>query len=134
MGKKCRAFRGCKLCGAGSYNRHRFSRRAFATGTLSRVRPYAVKVCGLFWRVRHSLTVMSRPIHSGGETGGPSFAAVIDGQTGNSGAIPGRPRRCIQAFEVGCYQAIATKAVEPCGSREGMQPAELGSQKTYQLS
>ena len=36
--------------------------------------------------------------------------------------------------EVGCYQAIATETVKPCGSREGMQSAELGSQKTYQHS
>ena len=76
----------------------------------------------------------------GVESGGRSFAAVNDWQTGNSGAIPGRPRRCIQANfpdwerEVGCYQAIATETVKPCGSREGMQSAELGSQKTYQHS
>jgi len=36
--------------------------------------------------------------------------------------------------EVDCYQAIATHTVFPCGLREGMQSAELGSQKTYQLS
>ena len=36
--------------------------------------------------------------------------------------------------EVGCYQAIAIHMVKPCGSREGMQSAESGSQKTYQYS
>ena len=36
--------------------------------------------------------------------------------------------------EVGCFQAIATETVQPCGLREGMQSTEPGSQKTYQLS
>ena len=36
--------------------------------------------------------------------------------------------------EAGCFQAIATETVKPCGSREGMQSAEPGSQKTYQHS
>ena len=93
-----------------------------------------VKLCGLSCRDRHSLTVVARPIDSAIESGGPPIAAAIDGQTGNSGVIPGRPRRCIRAFEVGCFQAIATQTVQPCGSREGMQSAEPGSQKTYQLS
>ena len=36
--------------------------------------------------------------------------------------------------EAGCDQAIAMARRKPCRSREGMQPAELGSQKTYQCS
>ena len=134
MRKKCRVFRGYKLCGAEPYNRHRFNRVFFVTGTPSHSSAASGKVCRLAWRARHSLTVVSRSIDSATESGGPPIAAAIDGQTGNSGAIPGRPRRCIQAFEVGCYQAIATQTLETCGSREGMQSAELGSQKTYQLS
>ena len=97
VGKKCRVFRGCNVCGAEPYNRHRFNRFLFVTGTPSRLRPQRVKLCGLVWHSRSSLTVKSRPINSVVESGGPQIAASIEGQTGNSGEIPGRPRRCIQA-------------------------------------
>jgi len=43
------------------------------------------------------LTEAEQSLEFAYESGGLSGAITLDTQTGNSGVIPGRPRRCIQA-------------------------------------
>ena len=82
-------------------------------------------MCGLWWPKSRSLTVVARPLHSSTESGGPPPAAASGGQTGNSGVIPGRPRRCIQAFETGCHRAIGFASFLR-RTREGGSRSSLG--------
>ena len=79
-----------------------------------------VNLCRLWWSDRHSLTGVAPPIYSATESGGRSFAAVNDRQTGNSGAIPGRPRRCIRAIP-----CRACQLREECEPRRGDRPADF---------
>jgi hypothetical protein len=52
------------------------------------------------------LTASARSVHSATDSGGRKKAAAFLRQTGNSGANPGRPRRCVRAiFESGQPQA-----------------------------
>ena len=133
MGKKCRACGACAWCRAAPHNPHRINRFPFATGKVSHVPSRRVKLCGLWWRKPRSLTVAARPLDSSTESGGPSSAAADGGQTGNSGAIPGRPRRCVQATSrpqtgdrPADIRAIARGSATPTGSREGDSRSSLG--------
>ena len=87
------------------------------------------KVCGCRRGATDSLTAPPRPLHSSNDSGGRPRAIVHGRQTGNSGANPGRPRRCDQAS-----RPAVSGHCDPTRSREGMQPVEPGSQKTYQTS
>jgi len=97
VGKKYQPRSGCSLCRAGRYNRHSFTRFFSPIGMISHLRWRRVRVCRLSRGGPHSLTAQARPIHSANESGGLLFVAVNNRQTGNSGAIPGRPRRCDRA-------------------------------------
>ena len=57
----------------------------------------AGKPCGLAGRPRRGLTASAQPLHSATDLGGRAKDAPFSRQTGNSGANPGRPRRCDQA-------------------------------------
>jgi hypothetical protein len=50
------------------------------------------------------------------DSGGRAETAVFIRRTGNSGANPGRPRRCDQACEVGCFEPL--RACRRGGRRE----------------
>jgi hypothetical protein len=60
-------------------------------------RTHGGKPCGLTSSLRGMLTVSLQSLHSADDSGGRPEAAAFARQTGNSGAIPGRPRRCDQA-------------------------------------
>ena len=73
-------------------------------------------MCGLQSHSRHSLTVAARPIESAVESGGLVFAVVNGRQTGNTGVIPGRPRRCIRAIPR-CRHVLREEMRPPRGDR-----------------
>ena len=77
------------------------------------------------WLPNRYLTAANRSLNCAQDSGGLWKAVALDRQTGNSGAIPGRPRRCIQAFETGCHRAIGFASFLR-RTREGGSRSSLG--------
>jgi hypothetical protein len=95
--------------------------------------PLREKLCG--WRMGGAicLTGFTRPVHFAFDSGGRPRERSRDLQTGNSGANPGRPRRCDQATRSAASGHCGMRERRAC-PREGMRPTKSGSQKTYQVS
>jgi len=95
--------------------------------------PLHVKLCGLGMGRAICLTGSARPLHFASDSGGRSHECSCSRQTGNSGANPGRPRRCDQATRSAAsgHCGVCERSARP---REGMRPTKSGSQKTYQVS
>ena len=95
--------------------------------------PLREKLCG--WRMGGAicLTGSTRPLHFAFDSGGRPRERSRDLQTGNSGANPGRPRRCNQATRSAASGHCGMRERRAC-PREGMRPTKSGSQKTYQVS
>jgi len=100
-----------RLCGVARYDRQTRGWEVFATATAfqPRAAPRAWHLVGALYIATH-------------DSGGPRGAIRVAGQTGNSGANPGRPRRCIQASRPVASSHCGPPALraEP---REGMRPA-----------
>ena len=95
--------------------------------------PLSAKLCGLRMDDAICLTGFARPLHFAFDSGGRPRERSRDRQTGNSGANPGRPRRCDQATRSAAsgHCEVRERRAFP---REGMRPTKSGSQKTYQVS
>jgi hypothetical protein len=95
--------------------------------------PLSAKLCGLRMDDAICLTGFARPLHFASDSGGRSHECSCSRQTGNSGANPGRPRRCDQATRSAAsgHCGVRERRAFP---REGMRPTKSGSQKTYQVS
>lgn len=95
--------------------------------------PVRVKLCGLGMGRAMCLTGSARPLHFAFDSGGRRRECSRSRQTGNSGANPGRPRRCDQATRSAAsgHCGVCERSAPP---REGMRPTKSGSQKTYQVS
>ena len=134
LGKKCRAFLVRKVCGARPENRHSFSRFRCLTGTASRAAIEGVKVCRSGERNRRCLTVAHPPIDCLSRIWWPADRSCFRRANRELRCDSGTAPPLYPGAEAGCFQAIAMVRRKPRRSREGMQPAEPGSQKTYQRS
>ena len=134
MDKDCRPFRVGKRCGATWYKRSIFMRTTLVTGQVFHVAIRRGKPCRLCGARRRCLTRSAPPVHSPRRAWWPTASSCSGRQTGNSGVIPGRPRRCVRAIseagfatsgeKVGCLRAIACLLHKrPAGEKASNRPS-----------
>jgi len=129
-GRDCRAAHVRKGCGATPHHPQGFTRGLHATGKVSHRSGHGWQDGPFVRRVPESLTAPPRPLHFATDSGGRSRGRF---PTAGKQGTPVRFRdgpAAVTRRRGRLFRAIATHI----RSREGMQPAEPGSQKTYQTS
>ncbi len=95
--RECHAARVGKPCGGRPHDRHVFTWAACPIRRVCHPRPAGSGFVRGVRRGTEWLTASARPLYSSFDSGGRSWASACSRRTGNTGANPGRPRRCDQA-------------------------------------